>query len=400
MKISVIIPMFNAEGSIERCLKSVMTQSYQDLEIIVIDDGSNDGSGRTALEAAADDCRVRIIRQENRGLIGARKTGIQAASGEYVLYVDSDDYIDADMINDMVSCSENGCVDVILEGARFWMGDRQSRVLNYAAEGMYSGSELDTLKRTLLCAEDYCTMQLLPFLWNKMFRRDLIKAHVLEADEKITIGEDVAIGFPAILEARKIYVSEAVHYNYIKGEGTMMSTRNEAKELENAVRLYGYLKARFEKLGYGDNICLKGVRRLFINQLFTRAYESTNRIVGSDGLYPFIDDVSEQIIVYGAGEFGKEVFGRASKASKVKYWIDQNAEALSGLGISVNKLDECEITKEDVIVVAVLNRKIAGRIAESLIQKGAAGSRIHFFELSDAQEQELIQYGEDYYIRN
>ncbi len=400
MKISVIIPMFNAGGSIERCLKSVMSQSFHDLEIIVVDDGSTDGSGQIACGLAADDARVTVISQENRGLIGARKTGIWAASGDYVLFVDSDDYIDADMIEDMVAHSGNGEVDVILEGAKFWIGDEQSMALNYAVEGTYSGQELEDLKRTILCAEDYCTMQILPFLWNKMFRRDLIKEHVLEADEKITIGEDVAIGFPAILKANKIYVSGAAHYNYIKSEGTMMSTKNEVKELENAVRLYGYLKMKFEQLGYADDACLKGVRRLFINQLFTRAYESTNSIAGCDGLYPFVDDVPGQLIIYGAGEFGKEVFERASRISTVKYWIDRNAKALSGTGYTIKKLEDCEITEDDEIVVAVLNRKTAYKIAEALVNKGVASDRIHVFELSDTQEQELIKYGEDHYIRN
>ena len=400
MKISVIIPMYNAVGSIERCLKSVVDQSFCDLEIIVVDDGSTDGSGQKAREIAVGDSRISVISQENKGLIGARKTGIQAASGDYVLFVDSDDHIDPDMIEDMVAHSENGDVDVILEGARFWMGDRQNKALNYAAEGMYSGRELEELKKTLLCAEDYCTMQVLPFLWNKMFKRDLIKPHVLEADEKITIGEDVAIGFPAILKAHKIYVSSKAHYNYIKGEGTMMSTKNEEKEFSNAIRLYGYLKTRFQQLGYGDDASLKGVRRLFINQLFTRAYESTNSIMRCTGLYPFIADVAEQLIIYGAGEFGKEVFARAFRISTVKYWIDRNAEAISDAGHDISKLDDCEITDKDEILVAVLNRKTAGKIAQSLIEKGAAADRIHVFELTDSQEQELIQYGEDHYLRN
>ena len=91
MKVSVVIPVYNVRLYLERCVQSVLRQTYKDLEIILVDDGSKDDSGKLCDQLALSDQRIRVIHQENQGLSGARNTGIRQATGEYIIFLDSDD---------------------------------------------------------------------------------------------------------------------------------------------------------------------------------------------------------------------------------------------------------------------------------------------------------------------
>ena len=99
MKVSIIVPMYNVENYIKQCVESVLLQDFFDWEMILVDDGSTDKSGRLADEYAAKDNRILVVHQENRGPGAARNAGLDAARGEYVYFLDSDDYIDAGLLN-------------------------------------------------------------------------------------------------------------------------------------------------------------------------------------------------------------------------------------------------------------------------------------------------------------
>ena len=96
MMVSVIVPVYNISGYLERCLQSILSQTYVDLEIILVDDGSEDSSGQICDQYAEIDNRIRVIHKKNGGLVSARKAGVSAASGDYVVWVDGDDWIEPD----------------------------------------------------------------------------------------------------------------------------------------------------------------------------------------------------------------------------------------------------------------------------------------------------------------
>ena len=110
--ISVIIPVYNVEKYLHRCLDSVIAQTYQNIEIICVDDGSIDESGRICNQYAVRDARIKVIHQENQGLSAARNRGLDAAEGEYIAFVDSDDYILEDMYKKMLDKLLNYNVDL------------------------------------------------------------------------------------------------------------------------------------------------------------------------------------------------------------------------------------------------------------------------------------------------
>ena len=112
MKVSVIIPVYNVEKYLPRCIKSVLDQTYQDLEIILVDDGTKDNSGIMCDEYATKDNRIRVIHKENGGLSSARNSGIEIATGDAVFFLDSDDYLPTECIEKMVCLMEEKDADI------------------------------------------------------------------------------------------------------------------------------------------------------------------------------------------------------------------------------------------------------------------------------------------------
>ena len=108
IKVSVIVPVYNAEKYIKRCLDSILAQSYRYFEVLLIDDGSTDNSGKICDEYALNDNRIRVIHKENSGVSATRNIGITEAKGDYIAFVDSDDYIRSDMFEKMVKNAEKG----------------------------------------------------------------------------------------------------------------------------------------------------------------------------------------------------------------------------------------------------------------------------------------------------
>lgn len=389
--VSVIIPMYNAEKYISECLKSVISQDYTDIEIIVIDDGSMDSSLSIVLEQQRKDGRIKLIKQDNHGLVYSRKQGILKAAGEYILFVDSDDWLELDMISSLGRIAEDDKADVVASAATICIEGSRCLACNAASEGLYQDDELKELKKKLFCFEDYSTMALLPFLWNKLWRKELIEKYVLAAEDKMTIAEDVAIGFPAILDARRLTVTNKSFYNYRKTASSMLNKKKDAlREVENVFLINKTItRACSELLQEPCSPC--GLDRFLINQLFTRAYSFVQSTAKSQGLFPYCDEMPQNLVLYGAGELGRELYDYAHDKTNIRYWVDKEADTLRAFGLSVCSIDQCEAHADDVVVVAVFSKRATKVIVKDLLNKGYKNEQILTFNLSKALACDLIR---------
>ena len=180
--ISVIIPMYNSAAVIERCLTSVMRQSFRDIEIIVIDDGSTDHGADVVLELASKDDRIRYIRQENGGASRARNRGLDAANGEWICFIDSDDAIEEDYLSSMYDCIQETACDIVMCGFRAVRGNRSTNwLLSEAAMNSLKGNLREDLV-TLRCFISSPCM--------KIFRKDRIEELHLRFREDMVLAED------------------------------------------------------------------------------------------------------------------------------------------------------------------------------------------------------------------
>lgn len=229
-KISVIIPAYNIEGYIEKCICSVINQSYKNIEIIVIDDGSTDGTGKICDRIAETDTRVTIIHQKNQGLSMARNNGIKIATGDYISLIDGDDFVDVDFLLNMESMARSD-VDIIICGYKTI--DDNGKILHIKQEKNATLSGEDATIRLLTRQEDF-----LVIAWNKLYKKNLFcKNNIWYPAGRI--HEDNLTTYKLLGNARKVTIIDASDYSYVKRAGSITDkSRNDLqiKEKINAAK--------------------------------------------------------------------------------------------------------------------------------------------------------------------
>lgn len=213
-KLSVIVPVYNTEKYLRECIDSILAQTFTDFELILVDDGSTDGSGTICDEYAKQDERIQVIHQENGGVTRARKNGAAVSKGDYVTYVDSDDWIDLDSYCNMMSHIEKHYADIGIFAIT-----REKKhptvVGNSVALGFFSKERLLTTVYPRMLF-DYSTNSsgIIMSLCNKIIRRDLLLNAINVIPDSITYGEDAISGYLCMLNASSAYICNQPFYHY------------------------------------------------------------------------------------------------------------------------------------------------------------------------------------------
>ena len=216
--ISVVVPVYNVEKYISRCINSIIGQEYQNIEIILVDDGSFDNSGKICDEYAKKDERIRVIHKSNGGLTSAWKAGAEIATGRYLGFVDSDDWIDEDMYKRMweSACEYNS--DIVVCGLVFDYEDtsipKRNEISGFDKE-YYSRKDLEALFPKLINDGRFFGRMLQPARVTKIYRRELVERNMVLCKEEVTVGEDMQLTLPVILEAKSLSVVKDFYpYHY------------------------------------------------------------------------------------------------------------------------------------------------------------------------------------------
>lgn len=222
--VSVIVPVYNVEKYLEQCVDSIRNQELKELEIILVDDGSKDHSSMICDEYAKKDSRIKVIHKANGGLMSAWKVGFKEATGEYIGFVDSDDWIDPDMYRKLYDAVKVNRADIALCG---WIREGQNKHEKekiYLDTGMYNRSALEeTVFPKMLNFGKMLERYISPNRVTKLFKRELIEKNFPYYDEGISIGEDLIASFSAILDADSIYVlADFFPYHYRLNEESLM----------------------------------------------------------------------------------------------------------------------------------------------------------------------------------
>jgi len=207
MLISVIIPVYKTGRYLKRCIESVQAQTHRDLEIILINDGSPDNSLEICCYYAAKDRRIKIVNKENGGVSSARNAGIDLASGEYIGFVDSDDYIEPDMFELLVQLITGHGADISICG---FYEERDGVTYGESEE---TGDVL-VLDRDRALELMFSYRYYRGYLWNKLFKSSLFKESKIRLDETVTLCEDLLCVCRCILESKKVVYSDAPKYHY------------------------------------------------------------------------------------------------------------------------------------------------------------------------------------------
>lgn len=212
-RFSVIVPIYGVELYINQCVDSLISQSYSDVEIILVDDGSRDNCPRICDDYARQDVRIRVIHKPNGGLVSARQAGCEIACGEYILNVDGDDWVTPDYFRELDHVVEKYYPDYICFGAYKVREDDKTEVFCNAPSGFYSENEIIE-KIFPMLVEDHDGRYFSPSIWSKAIKREIYYKAQMSLNPKIKIGEDHACTKPALYQAKNMYVLDKCLYNY------------------------------------------------------------------------------------------------------------------------------------------------------------------------------------------
>lgn len=231
-KVSVIVPIYKVEPYIRKCIESIISQTYKELEIILVDDGSPDSCGAICEEYAQRDPRIRVIHQENKGLAGARNAGLHVADGDYIGWVDADDWIEPDMYEYLVEGLQHYDADIAVCGHMEHGRDGETHC------GWEKTEVMDT-EEALECLLKNCTLQ--NYVWDKLWRRELFER--ISFPEGRTF-EDIAVLHRLFIKARRVVCLPEEKYNYLLRAGSIVSDRR----LGNRINHYIAAKNRHDEL--------------------------------------------------------------------------------------------------------------------------------------------------------
>ena len=219
--VSVIVPVYKTEAYLPRCIDSLLAQTLQDLEVILVDDESPDDCGRICDDYAANYPNVQVIHKKNGGPLLARITGIQAATGKYLAFVDSDDWIMPEMYAPMVQQAEEHQADIVATGFIRDYGHRLEPYSNRIPSGVYRAERLVWLWENAIFDVNTMTQALAPCVWNKLFRRDTMLDALLFCPDKLFFGEDALQCFAALFQSKCVIVANEIQqYRYQLREGS------------------------------------------------------------------------------------------------------------------------------------------------------------------------------------
>lgn len=302
--ISVIIPVYNTEQYLKKCMDSILEQTYQNLEIILVDDGSTDQSPAICDFYSTKDARIKVIHKKNGGLISAWQAGVRATTGKYLTFVDSDDWIDAQMIHVLASQLEDGakeqiiCCNYVIE--KEWL-NKTIPVQNQIGAGIFEGKRLEKLKEVLL---GYEQRNVSFSRCMKLFSKSLIKNNLYLCDERIIMGEDLNIVFPAMLDAQRIVcLQDCFFYHYRFVSSSMVHRYNSGLEA-NIHLLYTKICAALKEKRPNDDTMKKQAQKEYLYLLFlviknevrgNRKYRHTVKAICKE---PEIQKLLQQIQIY------------------------------------------------------------------------------------------------------
>ena len=250
-EISVIVPVYRAEKYLAQCIDSILGQTYRDFELILVDDGSPDACGKICDEYAQKDSRVSVIHKDNGGVVSARKAGVIAATGKYCASIDSDDWIDGDMLEHLLLKAHKYDAEMVLCGY-MTNNDSGAITVNSSPSGLYKGAELESLKKTAMYTGHFYECGLMPSLCTRIIKTDLLKKYQLKVDDCVRIGDDAAVTYPALAEAKCVVIdNEFVPYHYRQSNDSMTHSYDSAY-FDRAEKLFVCLENTFNEVNNAD----------------------------------------------------------------------------------------------------------------------------------------------------
>lgn len=396
IKISIIVPIYNVEDYVKPCIESIMRQSYRNLEIILVDDGSTDHCPEICDYYAQIDKRVHVIHKHNGGVTSARKAGVAAATGNYVLCVDGDDWIEEDRVEVLV---RDGILPayadmIFLSGHIMDFEDKES---------IRQSSDVPTK----LFVNDEIENEIFPLLpdmqmWSLCswaIRKELLLKNQILVDDLVINGEDFLCVVFCLLDAKSAMVIQQGGYHCIYRASSLSHRKRYHLHKDYFKIWYQVLKNRLQQKRASKKIC-KICNRIAVT--FAMSYHHYDydwlQQKFPNCLFPFPKVKSgTQIVVYGAGKVGRSLVKYLDKTKwcSVVLWVDQNQNLPAIPGYTICSRDSIFSVDYDFVVVAIVKESIAKEVKRSLILDGIPEKKIATMDASAISDDAIPEFIHD-----
>lgn len=360
--ISVIIPIYNASKYLNQCMESVLRQTYRELEIILINDGSTDDSLSICEKYQKADKRIKVISQKNQGSVGARKAGLRLSKGAYIGFVDADDFIEPNMFEMLYIKMKEFDVDFVHSG--LIIDDKKF------CEYQESIVDFTLLDRASYMSENIFKNQIIFFaLWSKLFKASLVRDAYMRLPNEQSYGEDLLCLCHYMSECNKIYLLKDAFYHYRIYEGSM-SHLNWIDTCIEESKLHSYVIKILEKNGilrkcndsaryhYGRRVRGTVIRSLYNGENLLRYKCSNMKMLNG-----------KKVALYGAGKVGRDFYWQIFQNSQCEIvgWIDKEKYGETNL-INICKPVTLKKIDYDILLLAVKSKTVADEIKAELIR--------------------------------
>lgn len=263
--ISVIIPVYNVEEYLRECVESVINQTYENLEIILVDDGSTDSSGKICEEYLDKDSRVTVIHQKNSGPSKTRNTGINNANGKYIYFLDSDDYIELNAVERLVTTAESNSADLVFFDAHSFTDSGDDIRQGYSVKGNYEPkSGYETLTELHKNKDYHCAIYLL------FISRSLIESNKISFLEAAYCSEDMLFTYQIYCSSKKAVQCRSTLYHRRYRDGSIVTSKKSSRHFRSCRDVYQKVRDFSEKIGKtGDYTATEYTVRCAFNALDT-----------------------------------------------------------------------------------------------------------------------------------
>lgn len=415
--ISVIVPVYNAAPHLRQCLDSISRQTYENLEIVLVaDGGSTDGSAGICEAYAERDARIKVLHRPHEGLVSARKAGVQAAGGEYIAYVDSDDWIEPDTYERLTAFMGNQSPDVVIYGFLEEYSNRAFVCQCRVPAGYHdaAGVREEVLPRLLRaqytdrlvvspgasCAdvalkeEQYPVQrsfqsEIYPNVWSKLVKRELLARSQMMVPDYVTIGEDLVCMIYTLAMAQSVMAADFAPYHYRVYD---TSASRVPIPLEKYRDLFRAACSAFSASPLADTYT-RQLCRLLSDQVLLNRYELFLEEALSGVLFGKLEGL--RVALYGAGKFGQEIYRKTKAAfpDRIVLWVDRNDEACRRAGLPVEPVAALSGGGYDAVIIALVDEAVCQEIRRDLTAMGIEPGKIRHMtfnaEVLDALEKIL-----------
>lgn len=379
--ISIIVPVYNAENYLNECINSILNQTYEKIELILIDDGSTDSSVDILHLWEKRDERIKVLFQKNGGPNVARKNGLEHAQGEYVMFVDADDYVDKTICEHLYTrCKSNNAQMTYCKTMKVFDSNNMTEV-SIVAPGTYRGSDL--AENYVDVYSDYA-INISMGLCATLYERQLISKVLLSVDFRIKFAEDYACLILALLDAERVCVSDEALYFYRQNWNSLTHVQDKGCYLSQKY-LYNFLKKEFAKRNV-NKVLYRQLEWIIMKNLLMWDYTIFSN---ANVLFPFENvEKGDRIIVYGAGAFGRALVAYIGKSRvcEVILWVDRKYKDYRKLGLSVDAIETINECQYKYILIGVINTRLTEEIKKTLLEMSIEEERIKWVN------QEMLTY--------